>query len=254
LPREQYKLSAHFVNDFYTTGSVTIPVILLNYYKDLNITEVDLVLLLHLIRKTQVEQDYFPSSEDLAKDMTIDPLAIKSIIASLIEKGLLSIESKFDETSGEWLDSYSMYGLFEKIAELWVFKKTNEEVNEHKEETIIKEVLSQLYKTFEKEFGRLLSPMEVSQIAEWYEGDKYSPELIYEALKRAVLRNVLNFKYIDSILRDWSRNNIKNVKQVEMYDKKFQIKNTSLKTSKTKDKGKSTIDREKDKYKNLYLS
>ena len=31
---------------------------------------------------------------------------------------------------------------------------------------------------------------------EWYYGDKYSCELIIEA-QRAVLRGVLNFKYID---------------------------------------------------------
>lgn len=246
--------TAHFAADFYMEGNISIPVMLLKYYKQLNIGETELVLLLHLISKNQVDKDYFPSCEDLANFMTIDSLTIKSMIAGLIEKGLLLVERKFDVVSADWVNYYSMHGLFVKLADFWILENIDNKRNAQDNCSVEKETLAQIYKTFEREFGRLLSPMEISQIAEWYKGNKYSPELIYEALKRAVLRNVLNFKYIDSILRDWDKNNIRSVKQVEAYDKMFQSSNPSGKTNKSKLAGKNSVDKEKDKYKNLYLS
>jgi DNA replication protein len=248
------KFTAHFAADLYMEGNVSIPVMLLKHYKQLNIGETELVLLLHLISKSQLDNNYFPSCEDLANFMTIDSLTIKSMIAGLIEKGILMVERRFDVVSGDWVNYYSTQSLFEKLADFWILEKTDEKKNAQYKSSLEKETLAQIYKTFEREFGRLLSPMEISQIAEWYKGNKYSPELIYEALKRAVLRNVLNFKYIDSILKDWDKNNIRSVKQVEAHDKMFQKSNPSGKTTKSKIPVKNLNDKEKDKYKNLYLS
>ena len=176
------------------------------------------------------------------------------MLANLIEKGLLIVERKFDTVSDKWINYYSLNKLFEKIADLWSLERASAE-NIKTKKPINKEILSQLYQTFEKEFGRLLSPMEISQIAEWYQADGYSPELIFEALKRAVLRNILNFKYIDSILRDWSRNNIKTVKQALIYEEKFQKDKFGEKNTKHKSFEKNNVtEKEKDKYKNFYLS
>lgn len=254
MPENTSKFTANFAADLYTEGSITVPVALLRNYKRLNISEMELVLLLHLITKIQLSKDSFPSCEELANYMTIDSLTIKAVIASLIEKGILVVDRKFDIVSGDWINYYSLHGLFLKLADLWVLETKDEKKHSQKQKPIEKEILGQLYKSFEREFGRLLSPMEISQIAEWYKGDKHSPELIYEALKRAVLRNVLNFKYVDSILRDWARNNIKTVKQAEMHDEKFQGDKSPGRTSKGKVTGKKIIEKEKDKYKNLYLS
>lgn len=253
MPENISRFTAQFAADFYMEGSITIPAMLLKNYKRLNLSEMELVLLLHLIAKSQLAKDSFPSCEELANYMTIDSLTIKALLASLIEKGILVVENKYDLVTGDLVNYYSFHGLFDKLADLWALEKKDEKKPVPNQESSDREALSLLYKTFEREFGRLLSPMEISQITEWYKGDKYSPELICEALKRAVLRNVLNFKYIDSILRDWARKNIKTVKQAEIHDEKFQ----SIKSPGKAPKGKvpSTItEKEKDKYKNLYLS
>lgn len=54
---------------------------------------------------------------------------------------------------------------------------------------------------FEKEFGRLLSPIEVNHLV--YLQNTHSDELIIEALKRATLRDKRSIAYIGGILNKW---------------------------------------------------
>lgn len=239
-----------YAADLITEGSISIPYMLLRCYSQLGITETELVLLLHIMAFKQTKADPYPLPEKIANRMSIDVLAVKSAIASLIEKKVLSVERIFEPRLGEWINVFAFDKLFDKLAELWAFEKasTLENTNNNSDKT-----LGKLYQAFEKEFGRLLTPMESSQIAEWYRGENYSPELILEALKRAVLRGVYNFKYIDSILRDWSRNKISTAKQANEYERNFQKQRWN-------DNQKQNIDHElqktskKDKYKDLYLS
>jgi len=58
----------------------------------------------------------------------------------------------------------------------------------------------------EREFGRPLSPIELSQLSEWQQ--TYSPELIAEALARASLQNKRSIAYIGGILKNWGRKNL----------------------------------------------
>ena len=78
-----------------------------------------------------------------------------------------------------------------------------------------------LYTIFEKEFGRPLSPMEMETLVMWVEQDKYSPELVQMALREAVLSQVYNFKYIDRILLNWEKKNIRTKDQVEKESQRF---------------------------------
>lgn len=64
---------------------------------------------------------------------------------------------------------------------------------------------------FEQEFARLLSPLELDQIASWQ--DKYSHDLIIEGLRVAVLRGIVNCKYIDTTLHNWEKANIRTVQE-----------------------------------------
>jgi DNA replication protein len=203
-----------------------------------------------------LRNDPFPLPEELAKFMAVDVLTIKSNIASLIEKRLLNVERKFNNSSGEWINFFSLDLLFDKLAEIWAFEKAKqrEENSSKKNINTSSEILGQLYQAFEKEFGRLLSPMESSQLIEWCEGDGYSPDLIFEALKRAVLRGILNFKYIDSILRDWARNQITTVKQAIAYEERFQKTKFAEPANKTKQESGVKAKAQKDKYKDFYLS
>ena len=69
-----------------------------------------------------------------------------------------------------------------------------------KEDKILKEKVSKLYKKFEKDFSRSLAPVEMQKIDEWISVDKYSIDEIEFALKEAKLNNALTIKYIDKVL------------------------------------------------------
>lgn len=251
LTNKVTNFTSGYAADLITEGSLSIPYMLLRNYSQLGMTETELVLLLHIMAFKQTKGDPYPLPEELAKRMSIDVLAVKGTIASLIEKKMLNVERVFDSRSGEWANIFTFDKLFDKLAELWAFEKARQVENINA--GTVDKTLGQLYQAFEKEFGRLLTPMESSQIAEWYRGDNFSPELILEALKRAVLRGIFNFKYIDSILRDWSRNKISTAKQANEYERNFQKHRFS---DNQKQNFESDLKKppKKDKYKDLYLS
>ena len=76
-----------------------------------------------------------------------------------------------------------------------------------------------LFSTFEKEFGRSLSPMEYEIINSWLES-KIDKELILSALKEAVFNGVNNLRYIDKILFEWNKKGIKKASDVKQSIKK----------------------------------
>ncbi|OPY63661.1 MAG: DNA replication protein DnaD [Pelotomaculum sp. PtaU1.Bin065] len=99
---------------------------------------------------------------------------------------------------------------------------------------------TELLTTFEKEFGRPLSPFEVEQIEQWAEQN--GALLVVEALKRAVLRGKHNFKYINSILSEWQKNNLRTVQAIQEYDADFQARRDS-KTGQARQRGAPGVTR-----------
>jgi len=67
---------------------------------------------------------------------------------------------------------------------------------------------SDIFALFENELGRTLSSFEYELINKWIDSG-VSEDTIKEALKEAILNNVRNFKYIDKIIYEWSKNGVK---------------------------------------------
>ena len=68
----------------------------------------------------------------------------------------------------------------------------------------------QTFNKIETEFGRPLSPIELETIAIWIDEDHYNFEIIVCALQEAVLNQVWNLKYMNTILINWSKQHITN--------------------------------------------
>lgn len=68
---------------------------------------------------------------------------------------------------------------------------------------------------FERELGRFLSPFELEDLEKTISEDKTDIELVREALKEAVFNGKTNWKYIQAILRNWRKEGITNLYQVE---------------------------------------
>ncbi len=167
--------------------SVTLPYMVFKMYRELGINDKEALVVMHIIAFQQVERT-FPSLSELEKRMEPDKEQIAAILQHLFANGFI-IQAE---------DRVSIRPLLEKIlgihdnGEKWV----------------------SVFTRFEEEFGRLLSPLEYEQITHWLDDDHYPEWIIVEALRESVLAGVFNFRYVDTILREWERANIKTEAQL----------------------------------------
>ena len=76
----------------------------------------------------------------------------------------------------------------------------------------------ELFENFQKNWGRFLSPFEIDEINVLLEQDKFTPEIINEALRQSVLYNKQNMPYIIKILKNWKSRNIVTVDSVRAHE------------------------------------
>jgi DNA replication protein len=80
------------------------------------------------------------------------------------------------------------------------------------------EVKDDIFKTFEKELGRTMSPMELELINGWLVSGT-TEEIILGALREAVYNGVNSFRYIDKIIYEWERKGFKTMDDVNNHMK-----------------------------------
>lgn len=81
-----------------------------------------------------------------------------------------------------------------------------------------------LFESFESEFARPLSPIEVQLISDWEK--EYEKDIIILALSESVKNNARNFRYIEVVLNSWKGAGVRTVDEA-----KHQIENRKLKVS-----------------------
>lgn len=199
-------------------GNISVPAVLLSEYRNMNINEYELVLLLNIISFIEKGND-FPTPEELSARMTISVSDCIQMLRKLIQKGFIEIIDEYS-TDGIRYEKYSVNPLWEKLVDQFLMKnKTNTEPSKEVEET-------DLYTCFEKEFGRPLSPFECESLGMWMDDDHHDPIIIKAALREAVMSGKLNFRYIDRILFEWKKNGIKTIEQAKNHGRKFRQKQT----------------------------
>lgn len=199
-------------------GNVTIPQLFFKHYKQLNILDDEALLLLHLMA-FHAEQNDFPTPTDLAMRLHLNETEVTIKLQSLLQKGFLEITQGTDQ-HGRISEKYSLFPLWDRILDLLDKSKLDEQIQEKKNEE------GEIFTLFEQEFGRLFSPMEIETISMWMDVDGHSPTIIKQALKEAVLAGKLSLRYIDRILFEWKKKNIKTVQQVEKHTEQFHQKTT----------------------------
>ena len=195
---------------------IVIPRILFRDYKKLNINEEELIILIYIIdlgNRVVYNPDIF------VKNLGFDKFKAMQIISNLVEKKIISITVEKDKKgiSEEYINIDLLYNkLFNDIIN--VEEKIYEDTN--------------IFSKFENEFGRPISPMEYEIIKGWL-NDKFSEEIITEALKEAVYNNVNNLRYIDKILYEWKKKG---------YKKKEDIVKDNMKIKQEKSKNNNLFD------------
>lgn len=172
-------------------SSLDLNYLLLEYYKKLNITEQELVVIL-MIDHLLEDGNKFITNNLIALKMNMSEEEIDEIVCSLIKKNFL----EYKESSKGGLKS-SLEPLNKLLYKEFELRVLGSDMNEDK---IRKEQIKKLYKSFEDDFGRSLAPVELHKIDEWVGVDGYTIDEVSFALKEAKINNALSIKYIDKIL------------------------------------------------------
>jgi len=243
-----------FVQALFFSGVISIPKYLLTHYKEIGINDYEVMVLIQILCES--ETNPYPSITTLASRMTASPTDIEDNLGSLVERKLLTIERHWNPIEQKWGNSYSFVGLIDELAELWAIERSQqlEEERALKQNQVVSNptittnpAMENLVQTFEQELGRLLTRLECENLDRWL--SNFSEELIIEALRRGVSAGIRNFRYLDSILREWEKKGLRTRAEIEAEDAYFQSRQEK-KTSKPKTKATKTTS---SKYENFYL-
>lgn len=239
----RFHIPALFSRDFFAEGFTVVPNILIKYSDRLGLEGLDIIILLAVFYFQQTGR-YELEIDDFVRLLHLQERQIQVSIEKMRDLGLLTDVDHSLET----------IGLFEKVADLWADERMRTvQQKRHEAATVqlkageqMPSPLINVINLFEREFGRALTPMEIDQIKNWYYDHGYTYTLIKEALKRAVLRGILNMNYINRILGSWAKMNLRSSREIIQYEEKFK-----------KQKEETDLDRENDqneKFKDIYLT
>ena len=205
-------------NDYRALGTTTFSNGLLAYYPQLKIDDAEMIVIIQLEMFAQ-KGNFFPTDEQLAANTNLSVSEITALIQKLIEQNFLSIDQIFDK-SGKIGNKYNLDQLYNQLDVLLEdkIKSGNKKAgNNSSTSSVDNSPLTQLVRQFEIEFGRYLSPIEREEIASWLNVDHYDPVLIKMALREAVLAQAYSLKYVDRVLLNWQRHNLKTSSEVQKF-------------------------------------
>ena len=199
----------------YKTGNLVLPTELLFHFHEIFDNSDDFLVwqFFYLQNTTSLEEI---SPVQIAESIGKSVAEVNRSMSNLTEKGLL--QYKTIALNGE------IEAVFDALPAL---ERLDEIVENHSSvaQAISQNVLKDLVETFQQELGRLLTPFEIEDLTKTIQDDKTSPELVTAALREAVFNGKANWKYIQAILRNWRREGITTVAQVEAKREEREAKN-----------------------------
>lgn len=186
---------------------------LLDHYNQLGINEAELVILIKLLHASESSNKQ-PSIESLQQGTTFGSREVTTIIQSLIQHDLLGLKVEKDE-EGKFTEYMNLNQFYVKLSEIM------EQVNIKVEEENTEVEFNVLFQQIEQAFGRPLSPFEIETLNQWLDIDKHELSVIQAALDEATSQNKLSFKYIDRILLNWKKNNVKTIEDSKKISRQF---------------------------------
>ena len=144
------------------------------------------------------------SLEEISNFLGIDINLAMECFNSLMLKGFVTLESDKDDL-GRNRDVVKLDNIYDFISESMNDTKVVEQKND-------------IFKTFEMELGRTMSPLELELINGWLESGT-SDEMILGALREAIYNGVYNFRYIDKIIFEWNKKGFKSMSDVDKHMK-----------------------------------
>ena len=130
---------------------------------------------------------------------------------SLMVKGLVTLESIKDVES-RYNEVVNLNGVYDIVSDSILVDAK-------------KEVSKDIFRTFQEELGRPISPMEIELINGWLLSGT-NEDIVLGALREAVYNGVSNFRYIDKIIYEWTKKGFKTMDDVNNYLKNRRNENS----------------------------
>ncbi len=194
-----------FLENF-KSGNLVLPSALLFHYKDIFKSSDDFLIwqFIYLQNTTKMD-DLAPSQIATALDKTV--AEVNRSISDLTAQGLLDM--KTIELGNEIEVIFDASPVLARLDELLAEPKANTQ------DKTSSNPVKDLVEDFERELGRMLSPFELEDLQKTIREDKTDPNLVRAALREAVFNGKTNWNYINAILRNWRREGITTMRQVE---------------------------------------
>ena len=196
-------------------NNIVIPMYLYKMFPKLEINLETFLFLMYLNGKGQF---IIFDIKRLSEEFFCDIKKVMEYISTLQDKKL--IELKVVKNDKNIIEEYISLDLFYEKVSMNII----EELNNEKEDT------TNIFEILESELGKQLSPIEYEIVKAW-KNSNYSDEIIKEAIKEAVYNGVANLRYIDKILYEWAKKNIKTKEDVEKNKRQFREKEKSKKVA-----------------------
>ena len=189
----------------YKSGNLVLPSALLFHYKDIFKRADDFLIwqFIYLQNTTKMD-DLAPSQIASALNKTV--AEVNRSISDLTAQGLLDMKTiELGSEIEVIFDASPVLALLDKLV------SEPKQVPEKQDVNPVKELVDD----FERELGRMLSPFELEDLQKTIREDKTDPDLVRAALREAVFNGKTNWNYINAILRNWRREGITTMRQVE---------------------------------------
>lgn len=198
--------------NYINAGQSSVSVLLLQQYRELGLTDQELLVFLQT--KAMLDQGATePNTTQIGEYMGLSAKTVFSVLESIRSKGLIQFETTHD-ADGKLRTIFRMQPLYEKLITLPDGDSKRAGAEDDTPKVNDEPKRADIFKLVEQEFGRMLSPIEMRKVTDWFDLDHFEPVLIVEAIKEAVLNQALNLNYIEKILLNWRKLNFKSAQDV----------------------------------------
>lgn len=97
-----------------TAGTVAVPHLLLRYYHRMKLSELEVMLLIHILAFQENEKKDFPTHDEIQDRMTTPQDQVIEAIQKLVNSGVLRIEQEIDSVSDIQYERYNLRPMYEK--------------------------------------------------------------------------------------------------------------------------------------------
>jgi len=178
--------------------------LLIDKYSFLGLDEIEVIILLKLNKLLNSGNKF--SIEYFTKNMTITEEVIREKLVVLINNQFIDL--KLVNKS----EIYSLDDTFKRLAQLLEKEEMEETTDE------LNTDCAKIVALLEKEFKKILSPLDLELVHKWIFEDKFSYSKIYNAILETLKLKKSNIQYVDVILNKKETNNSNNSSKEGLQD------------------------------------